>query len=223
MAKASSSLILQTIRSMVEDQEVKELADHELLGRFVAEHDEAAFRALLRRHGPVVLDVCRSMLANQADAEDAFQATFLVFARKARGIREASSLGSWLYGVAYRIALKAQAEFARRKKHESRAPTRAFVESADDLTWRDIKAVIHRELNSLPERFRTVLVLCYLEGRTQDEAAQQLKLPKGTLKGRLERGRALLRERLSGADSDPQPPSSHRHGRRRRRQRCHPP
>lgn len=134
MAKASSNPILQTIRRMVEDQRVKELGDHELLRRFVAEHDEAAFHALLRRHEPVVLDVCRSMLANQADAEDAFQATFLVFARKAESIREASSLGTWLYGVAYRIALKAQAEFAKRKKHESLAPTRAFVESADDLT-----------------------------------------------------------------------------------------
>jgi internalin A len=196
MAKANSSPILQTLRGMVEDQRVKNLDDRELLGRFVNEHDQAAFHALMRRHGPVVLDVCRSMLVNQADAEDAFQATFLVFARKAKGIRAATSIGSWLHGVAYRVALKAQTAFARRKKHESLAPARAVVESADDMAWRDVKAVVHRELNTLPERFRAVLVICYLEGKTQDEAALQLKLPKGTLKGRLEQGRATLRERL---------------------------
>ena len=196
MAKAAMSPILQTILSMVDDQRVKELCDRELLRRFVVEHDEGAFQTILHRHGPVVFNVCRIMLANQADAEDAFQATFLVFARKAVGIRKATSLGSWLYGVAYRIALKSQAEFAKRKKHECLVPTREFVESADDLTWRDVKAVIHRELNGLPERYRAILVLCYLEGKTQDEVAHQLKLPKGTLKGRLERGRELLRARL---------------------------
>ena len=95
MAKAAMSPILQTILSMVDDQRVKELCDRELLRRFVAEHDEAAFQTILHRHGPVVFNVCRSMLANQADAEDAFQATFLVFARRALGIRKATSLGSW--------------------------------------------------------------------------------------------------------------------------------
>jgi RNA polymerase sigma factor (sigma-70 family) len=196
MSNASASPILQTLRGLVEDPHVRDLDDRELLRRFVAGRDEAAFQALLRRHGPIVLNVCRGLLPDPVDAEDAFQATFLVFARKAHAVREVTALGSWLYGVAYRVALKARAEFARRKKHESLAPPRPAAESPDDLTWRDVQAAIHRELNALPQRYRTVLVTCYLEGKTQDEAANQLKLPKGTLKGHLERGRALLRARL---------------------------
>jgi RNA polymerase sigma factor (sigma-70 family) len=196
MSKAASSPILRVIRRVVEDQHVKELSDHELLGRFVAQHDESAFHTLLRRHGAMVLDVCRCMLGNEADAEDAFQATFLVFARKAKTIRKATSLGSWLYGVSYRIALKAKAEFAKRKRHEGRVSERVAAESADDLTWREVREVLHGELTALPEGYRAPLVLCYLQGRTQDKAAAYLGLPKGTLKGRLERGRALLRERL---------------------------
>jgi RNA polymerase sigma factor (sigma-70 family) len=196
MSKAAPSSILQAIRVMAEDRSTRERSDRELLGRFVANRDQAAFQALMQRHSPVVLDVCRSMLANQADVEDAFQAVFLVFARKASSIRQTSSIASWLHGVAYRIALKAQAEYSKRKKHEAIAPRRESVSSADDLSWREVKAVVHHELNALPEVFKVVLVHCYLEGKTQDEAALELKLPKGTLKGRLERARALLRERL---------------------------
>ncbi len=196
MTKAASSPILRVIRSVVEDQQVKELSEHELLARFITQHDETAFQTLLSRHGPMVLDVCRWMLSNEADAEDAFQATFLVFARKAKSVRKATSLGSWLYGVAYRTALKAQAEFAKRKRHERHIPQRAAAESPDDLTWREVREVLYGELNALPERYRVPLVLCYLQGQTQDQAAAQLGLPKGTLKGRLERARALLRERL---------------------------
>ena len=172
MADAASSPLAQLIRRALDDPRVRSCSDQELLRRFLAEQDEAAFEALLRRHGPMVLDVCRGVLANEADAEDAFQATFLVLARKAASIRKAASLASWLHGVAYRVARKAQAESARRDKHEGRASQdRPVAAAADDLTWREVRQVVHEELSRLSERYRAPLVLCYLEGKTQDEAA----------------------------------------------------
>ncbi len=195
MARAPSSPILQWIRGVAEDQRTGNASDEELLRQFHAARDESCFQALLRRHGPMVLDVCRSVLPNEADAEDAFQATFLVLARKARSVRKAAALGCWLHGVAFRTALRARAEFARRRKHEVRAARREAA-APDDLSWGDVRRVVHEELNRLAGHYRAPLVLCYLQGATQDEAARLLGLPKGTLKGRLERGRALLRARL---------------------------
>ncbi len=191
MAKTTSSPILQFIRRVYSDPRVKDSPDQELLRRFLGERDETAFDALLRRHGPMVLDVCRGVLVNEADAEDAFQATFLLLARKAESIRKATSLASFLHGVAYRTALKARADSARRQRHEARAPRRSTTADSDELMWREVRQIVHEELDRLLERHRTALVLCYLEGKTQDEAAVQLGLAKGTLKGRLERGRAL--------------------------------
>jgi RNA polymerase sigma factor (sigma-70 family) len=196
MAKTASSPILQLIRRVSGDPRVKDSPDQELLRRFLGERDEAAFEALLRRHGPMVLDVCRSVLSNEADAEDAFQASFVVLARKAESIRKAASLASWLHGVAHRTALRARADVVRRQRHEARAPERSTTTDPDELTWREVRQTVHEELDRLPKRYRAALVLCYLEGKTQDEAAAQLGLPKGTLKGHLERGRALLRARL---------------------------
>ncbi len=195
MAKAVSSPILQLIHRVIDDQRGRQLSDQDLLRRFKDQRDEAAFQILLRRHGPMVLDVCRGMLGNEADAEDAFQATFLILARKAASIRKTASLGSWLHGVAYRTALKARAQLATRQKNEARAPARQISEP-DDLTWREVRQVLHEELTALAERYRVPLVACYLEGKTQDEAAAQLGLAKSTLKERLERGRSLLRARL---------------------------
>ena len=171
------------------------LPDRELLRLFLAERDAEAFRALVRRHGPMVSGVCRALLRNEADADDAFQATFLVLARRAASIRKNAALASWLHGVAYRTARKAQAEFARRRKHEPRAAKPEAI-SPDDLTWREVQNVLHEELNSLSERHRAPLALCYLQGKTIDEAAAQLGFSKGTLKTRLERARAVLRARL---------------------------
>jgi RNA polymerase sigma factor (sigma-70 family) len=196
MAKAAPSPIVQLIRRVYRDPRVKDSPDQELLRRFLGGRDEAAFEALLRRHGPMVLDVCRSVRGNEADAEDAFQATFLVLARKAGSIRKAGSLASWLHGVAYRTALRARADSARRRRHEARAPAPGPAADPDELAWREVRQVVHEELARLPERHRAPLVLCYLEGKTQDEAAAQLGLAKGTLRGHLERGRALLRARL---------------------------
>src|SRR5262249_21161164 len=133
---------------------------------------------------------------NEDDAEDAFQATFLILARKAGSIRKKTSVGSWLYGVAYRTALKARADSARRQTHEARGPGPAATEARDDLTWRDGPQVVHAGLNRFSERYGAPLVLCYLEGKTQDEAAVRLGVSKATLKKHLERGRALLRVRL---------------------------
>ena len=196
MARTATNPILQLIRRVHRDARADGSADQDLLRRFLSERDEAAFEALLRRHGAMVLDVCRGVLGNDADAEDAFQATFLILARKAESIRKVSSLACWLHGVAYRTALRARADSARRQRHEARAPQRSTTPDAEELTWGEIRQVVHEELDRLPERHRAALVLCYLQGKTQDEAAVQLGLPKGTLKGYLERGRARLRARL---------------------------
>lgn len=195
MANASSSPILQLISCLIDDQRVKGKSDAELLQRLCAGHDEASFCALVRRHGPMVLDVCRAVLANEADAEDAFQATFLVLARKVASLRTVASLGAWLHGVAYRTALKARTAAAKRRLHEARVPRREALPPVD-MAWREMPLILHEELNSLADRFRAPLVVCYLQAKTQDEAAALLGLPKGTLKGRLERARALLRARL---------------------------
>jgi RNA polymerase sigma factor (sigma-70 family) len=195
MTKAVTGNLQQVLRRVVEDQRARELPDQDLLQRFLDRHDEAAFLALLRRHGPMVLAVCRALLPNEADAEDAFQATFLIFARNARSIRKTTALGSWLHGVAYRTARRAQTEFARRHKHERRAGRREAA-SPDELTWQEVQQVLHEELDGLSERYRAPLTLHYLQGKTLDESAAQLGLAKSTLKTRLERARAVLRARL---------------------------
>jgi RNA polymerase sigma factor (sigma-70 family) len=196
MMKTNMSPILQLIRRSVEDQRDQQLTDQELLCRFRTQRDEAAFHTLLRRHGSMVLDVCRNVLANEADAEDAFQATFLILAQKAGAIRNQASVGSWLHGVAYRTALKARAGSAKRKKHEARVPSQPSSGASDELTWREIQQVIHEELSKVAECYRAPLVLCYLEGKTQVEAAKALGVSAATVNKRLEQGRARLRARL---------------------------
>src|SRR5262249_14707200 len=130
------------------------------------------------------------------DVEDAFQATFLVLAQRAAAIRNTASVAGWLHGVAYRIALKARANLAKRQRHEAHAPGPPPATAADDLTWGEVRQALHAELSRLPERYRAPLVLCYLQGKTQDEAALLLGVCKATVKKRLERARALLRQRL---------------------------
>jgi cytochrome c peroxidase len=195
MARAVSSPILQAIRRFVDDERLGPLSDHVLLHQFREQRDESAFAALLYRHGPMVLHVCRSVLANDADAEDAFQTVFLVLAQKAASIRKTASLASWLHGVAYRTACKARAQSATREMNEARAPGRS-VANTDDLAWREVQQVVHQELTGMAHRYRDPLVACYLEGKTQDEAAAHLGVAKSTLKERMEHGRMLLRARL---------------------------
>jgi RNA polymerase sigma factor (sigma-70 family) len=194
MVKAALNSV---IRRLVSAQARSGPPDRQLLERFIARKDEAAFATLVERHGAMVLAVARNVLHHLQDAEDVFQATFLVLARKAGSVRKRGSAGSWLHGVAYRLALKARTASATRHRLEGRAPARPPGESPDDLTWRELSAILHEELERLPDRHRAPLVLCYLEGMTQDQAAEQLGLAKGTLRGRLERARLLLRRRLT--------------------------
>lgn len=172
MTKTTSSPVLQMIRRMVEDRGVRALPDRDLLRMFSDRQDHSAFEALLRRHGPMVLSVCRGVLGD-ASAEDAFQATFIVLVRKASSIRTRASLASWLHGVAYRTALKARAQTATRQKYEAHRSERQSS-AEDSLSWREVRQVLHEELNKLPERYRAPLVLFHLEGVTQQAAAAQL-------------------------------------------------
>jgi RNA polymerase sigma factor (sigma-70 family) len=171
--------------------------DRQLLERFVRDRDESAFEVLVQRHGPMVLGVCRRLLHDVHDAEDAFQATFLVLVRKAGSIAQPDLLGNWLYGVAFRVATKARANAARRSAHERQAAFMPKPEPNAAPVDRELRAVLDREINHLPEKYRVPLVLCYLEGKTNEEAARQLGCPTGSMSWRLNRGRELLRKRLS--------------------------
>jgi RNA polymerase sigma factor (sigma-70 family) len=173
-------------------------SDRELIERFLADHDELAFHALLRRHGPMVLRVCRRALSDEQDVEDAFQATFLALAREAREIRKREALASWLHGVAHRVALDARKANVRRRKHETQAAVSAgSAPSMDEVGWKELRCVLDEELVRLPDRQRAPLVLCYLEGLTQDEAAARLGQSKSTFRRNLEGGRQLLGARLT--------------------------
>jgi RNA polymerase sigma factor (sigma-70 family) len=175
----------------------EDVPDRDLLARLAADRDEAAFAALVRRHGPMVLGVCLRILRQREDAEDAFQATFLALSRRAAALRPRESVGGWLHSVAYRAAQKARVAAARRRKHEALAPTRAGPDPAAELSLREAGEALDEELVRLPDRFRVPLVLCYLEGLTRDEAAERLGWPVSTLKSRLAEARERLGRRLS--------------------------
>jgi RNA polymerase sigma factor (sigma-70 family) len=187
--------VVQHIRQIFQGDLVG-LRDGQLLQRFATLQDEQAFAILVQRHGPLVLGVCRRILQSVHDAEDAFQATFLVLARRASAIRKPDSLASWLYEVAYRLARKMKADASKRRQREEKVPAPAPVEPVDP-TGRELHAILDEELQRLSEKYRQPLLLCYLEGMTQEEAAGQLGWPRGTLKRRLERGRELLKGQLS--------------------------
>jgi RNA polymerase sigma factor (sigma-70 family) len=175
---------------------VGEGADGQLLERFVDHRDEAAFAALVKRFGPLVLGVCRRVLRHEQDAEDAFQATFLVLVRNARSIQQRESVGSWLYGVAYRIARRAKGIKARRPVEELTPHNITAPESSPDWLVRDLRPVLDEEINRLPPKFRAPFVLCHVEGQTNEQAARQLGCPVGTVLSRLSRARGRLRARL---------------------------
>jgi RNA polymerase sigma factor (sigma-70 family) len=193
------SNVVARIRALVMATQVRDLPDQDLLDRFVRDQDEAAFAALVDRHAAMVLGVCRRVLKHAHDAEDAFQATFLVLARQAGSIRNPESLGGWLQRVAHHVALKARTGLARRSAREVASVEAAEVErpATPEPTWREALLALDEEMSRLPASYRAALVLCYLEGRTQDEAAGQLGWSLGTLRGRLERARQQLRQRLS--------------------------
>ena len=157
---------------------------------------EAAFRELVNRHGPMVLGVCRQILRHPHDADDAFQATFLVLVRKARSIRVDGSLAPWLCGVAYRTARRARDVAARYRPIDACRSEEPSRSSPDDAYQFDLRPLLHEELDRLPGKFRDAIVLCHLEGKSHVEAARLLRWPVGTVSGRLSRGRRLLRSRL---------------------------
>lgn len=191
MTPCRAGAVLHQIHRLIERDDPENLSDRELLECFILRRDEAAFATLLHRHGPMVMRVCRRVLHDWHAAEDAFQATFLVLARKAASVRRREGVGGWLHGVAYRLALKALRQARRRSPDPTAAA--AAPDPLDQLTLREAQTVLDEELHKLPAKYREPLLLCYLEEKTRDEAARQLKWPLGTLKSRVERGRDLLR------------------------------
>ena len=194
MAAALGAVIRNLRRSL--DRAAACAPDGELLEAFVLRRDEAAFEALLRRHGPMVLGVCRRVLGNDADAEDAFQATFLVLVRKAATVRPRGMVGNWLYGVAHTTALKARAMNTKRQLRERAAADRRPL-AVVDQTWDGLQSILDQELKGLPDSYRGAIVLCDLEGKSIKDAARQLGCPTGTVGTRLARGRRLLAQRLA--------------------------
>jgi RNA polymerase sigma factor (sigma-70 family) len=188
------ALVLQHVRRLV-GPVPPDWTDAHLLERFAAGRDEAAFAALVDRHAPLVWSVCRRILRHDQDAEDAFQATFLVLARKATSVRQ--SLGGWLHEVAYNAAQKARISAARRREREARTAGSNARQTADEAMLPELRGVLDEELRRLPAKYRQALVLCYLEGKTNEQAASELGWPAGSMSKRLARGRELLRARLT--------------------------
>ncbi len=194
-------------RTLFNEGVIGDLTDEQLLERFVTAHGEAsemAFEALLERHGPMVLRVCRAILRDRHDAEDAFQATFLVLARRAVSIRSRTSLASWLHGVARRVASGARSAACRRREHERRAAQLAEHFAAEPR-WDDLAQVVHQEIDRLPEAYRAPVMLCDMEGLTEGQAARRLGRPVGTIRSQLSRGRERLRIQLMRRGLSPAP------------------
>jgi RNA polymerase sigma factor (sigma-70 family) len=199
MAKRIDGSALRQIHKLFSLGVERELTDGQILKRFATgngDDAERAFANLVERHGPMVLRVCRAILRNPHDAQDAFQATFLVLVRKARILWVRDSLGPWLYQVAYRTALSARSAAARRTRHETRIAAIALLEPATKESP-EFHSALHEELSRLPAHFRAAVVACYLEGLTCEEAARRLGCPVGTVKSRLSRGRERLKSRLT--------------------------
>ncbi|HMC11316.1 MAG TPA: sigma-70 family RNA polymerase sigma factor [Pirellulaceae bacterium] len=173
------------------------LKDDQLLSRFFQEREDAAFGVLVERYGSLVYGVCRRILFDPNDAEDAFQATFLVLVRKGGTLRDPGRLASWLYGVAYRTARKLRAKAALRTKSERQASEMPTKSDVSDMTYEELQSILDEEINQLPEKYALPLVLCYLEGKTNAQAAAQLGWPEGSISRRLSRARELLRSRLA--------------------------
>jgi RNA polymerase sigma factor (sigma-70 family) len=197
----SLQTILQYVQRRIHPIQSSVVTDAELLERFVQHQDEAAFELLMWRHGPLVYGVCRRILRQVEDAEDAFQATFLMLARKAGSIGRRESVSGWLYTVAYRIALRAKMRSNKRSHRE--LPLEDLTNAApgsdptDQAAWLELRRVLDAELSQIPEKYRTAFILCHLEGKTCEEAAAHLGVPRGTVQSRVGRARERLRARLS--------------------------
>ena len=196
MVRRHAGAVLHGLDRILNRGTVADFGEGDLLEQFVSSADETAFEALVSRHGPMVLGVCRRALRHEQDIEDAFQATFLVLVRRARSIRDRERVGQWLHGVAHRVAVRARANAARRRVREQ---TGIKIDPArvDSPPLDDVAAILDHELLRLPESLRTPVVLCYLEGLTHDQAAQRLGWPVGTVRSRMSRARDLLQRRLT--------------------------
>ncbi len=197
MATGQMSSVIPHMRRAALLQDGGGMTDGQLLECFLARREEAAFAALVRRHGPMVLGVCRRVLKNTHDAEDAFQATFLVLVRKAASLLPREAVGNWLYGVAYHTALKARAATVRRRTKEAQVRHMARPEALTEDTCQDWQPLLDQELSRLPDKYREPVVLCDLEGMTRREAARQLGIPEGTLSGWLTTAHRRLAQRLA--------------------------
>jgi RNA polymerase sigma factor (sigma-70 family) len=196
MADRHLQTLVRHIRHMAGDLSDAEPSDQVLLNRFLAQRDEAAFAVLVERHGPMVRGVCRRLLGKSPEVDDAFQATFLILICKARSIRKAGSLASWLHGVAHRVALGIRTSLGRRRALERQSTRPTPHDPGLEAAWRELCTLLDEEVQRLAQRYRAPLVLCYLEGQTRDQAARQLGWSLRTLDRRLTRGRELLRLRL---------------------------
>ena len=200
MPKAPFADVLSYLRTVAAVQHCRDLTDTELLGRFVTDREDAAFSVLVQRHGPMVLAVCRRVMGDAHLAEDAFQATFMVLAQRAKSIKKKGFLAGWLHAVAQRVAEKAKArqKTAAIDRRTERTSNMQHSEPLDELTLQELRSVLDEAINRLPEQYRIPIVLCYLEGKTHEQAARELGWPKTSLTNRLARARELLREQLTG-------------------------
>jgi RNA polymerase sigma factor (sigma-70 family) len=196
MSISPVSEVIQHLKSAML-QDGAGLTDAQLLEDYLGHRNEAALAALVQRHGPMVWGVCRRLLRNSHDAEDSFQATFLVLVRKAGSIGSRDLLANWLYRVAYQTAVNARASAARRRSREKHLTEVPEPECVPQDHWHELQPLLDRELSRLPDKYRAPIVLCDLEGKTRKEAARQLGCPEGTVAGRLARARAMLAKRLA--------------------------
>jgi RNA polymerase sigma factor (sigma-70 family) len=196
MSARSVGTVLSHVRKLAAAYGAESATDCELLQAFADRQDQAAFAMLVRRHGPMVLNVCRRVLHQHHDAEDAFQATFLVLARKAASVRRSQALAGWLYGAAHRMALSMRRAAVRRRQHEAKVTGMASTNPSTELAWREVQALLEDEIQRLPEKYRMAFVLCCLEGKSRADAAGLLGVREGTLSSRLDQARKRLQSRL---------------------------
>jgi len=181
MTNATASTVVRLMCHISDNEKSTDLPDRELLERFRTKRDDDAFQALVRRHGAMVLRVCRNVLGQEQDAEDAFQLTFLVLARRCGSIRKQESLGGWLHGVAHRTALHTRRTARRRRIREREAKPTLSRDPARELSWREVQAILDEEIRRLPEWLRSPFILCILEGRRGTDVARELRLQEGTV------------------------------------------
>jgi len=196
MATSAMAELIEQLRGTALSRDGAGSTDGQLLEAYLNRRDEAALAALVQRHAPMVWGVCRRVLANYHEAEDAFQATFLVLVRKATSVRRKEMVANWLYGVAHQTALKARATVGTRKRREAQVVMMPEPAVAEPAQWDELLPILDEEVSRLPANYRAAVVLCELEGKTRKEAARQLGVPEGTVAGWVARARAMLSKRF---------------------------